>query len=244
MTDLAWWAYGVASTRLSGLRGLEGRPVEAVERDGLVALASAVPASQYSGTALQQLLEDLDVVGRLAREHDAVLERAMTKTDVVPFRMCTLYATRDAIERMLGSERSRLVEALKSVHDAVELGVKAFATSQASEAPQRASTGREYLMLRMAQRDRDAVGQENLERSLAEVHALLSDRASAAVLLRPQPRQLSGREHEMLLNGAYLVPRREAPGFARLVESIARSDDLALEVTGPWPPYHFVGGHE
>jgi hypothetical protein len=230
----------VVSARPAGLRGIEGRPVEAVERDGLVALASAVPPSEYSGPGLERLLENLDAVGRLAREHDAVLERAMTEADVVPFRLCTLYATREAIERMLVDERSRLVDALRRVHDAVELGVKGFATSQAREETQQASTGREYLMLRMAQRDRDAVGQETLERTLAEVHARLTDRASAAVLLRPQARQLSGRAEEMLLNGAYLVPRSDAGEFTRLVERIARSRDLALEVTGPWPPYHFT----
>ena len=41
-----------------------------------------------------------------------------------------------------------------------------------------------------------------------------------------------------ILNGAYLVRRPEAAAFAEL----ARSHDgaLALEVTGPWPPYHFA----
>jgi len=73
---------------------------------------------------------------------------------------------------------------------------------------------------------------------VAELHAELSDRSSAAVLLRPQDRRLSGRDREMIFNGAYLVRRADAAGFAHRVESFGRG--LELEVTGPWPPYHFA----
>jgi len=47
----------------------------------------------------------------------------------------------------------------------------------------------------------------------------------------------------MVLNGSYLVDRDRADAFATLVRALADGNaarGLALEITGPWPPYHFV----
>jgi hypothetical protein len=47
----------------------------------------------------------------------------------------------------------------------------------------------------------------------------------------------------MVLNGAYLVDRAQAPVFAALAEESAerhRDQGLALELSGPWAPYNFV----
>jgi hypothetical protein len=48
----------------------------------------------------------------------------------------------------------------------------------------------------------------------------------------------------LLLDAAFLVPRRRARSFqsfaAREAGSLARSG-YALTLTGPWPPYSFVG---
>jgi hypothetical protein len=45
----------------------------------------------------------------------------------------------------------------------------------------------------------------------------------------------------MVLNAAYLVPAEGAAGFRATVEELAqRHEDVELELTGPWPPYHFV----
>jgi hypothetical protein len=47
----------------------------------------------------------------------------------------------------------------------------------------------------------------------------------------------------MVLNGAYLLRRADSGAFAALVEELGRRHaDVELELTGPWPPYHFVAG--
>jgi hypothetical protein len=43
----------------------------------------------------------------------------------------------------------------------------------------------------------------------------------------------------MVLNASYLVERERTADFAGLVDALGR-DGLALELTGPWPAYHFV----
>ena len=57
-----------------------------------------------------------------------------------------------------------------------------------------------------------------------------------------QAPELSGREEEMVFNGAYLVTA-DRGGFEAALASLAREirdDGVDLELTGPWPAYNFV----
>jgi hypothetical protein len=157
--------------------------------------------------------------------------------------MCTIYETRPAVERMLAAEASRFARLMAQLHDKAEWGVKAFVESRAGADAPRPSSGIAYLARRRAERDAAAAEREAIETAAAEVHTALAERAASAVLSRPHDRRLSGRDQEMLLNGAYLLERRREDDFARAVESLARTyraQGLTLELTGPWPPYHFV----
>jgi hypothetical protein len=245
MADGIVWAYGVVpgAQPPPGAAGLEGRPVKSIPCGELAVLASELPSSAYTAEALQRRLEDFDTLAGLARAHDAVLMRAHAEGDVLPFRMCTIYATPEAVRAMLTAEGSRLGRALTRLHGMAEWGVKAFAApSPASSSQPRPASGVAYLAARRAEREQAQAGHDALDRAVADAHARLTERAAAAVLSRPHDRHLSGRSEEMLLNGAYLVPRADSEGFTALVSRLAgehEPDGLSLELTGPWPPYHF-----
>jgi Gas vesicle synthesis protein GvpL/GvpF len=77
------------------------------------------------------------------------------------------------------------------------------------------------------------------------IHGHLSEHAVDAVLSRVQDRRLSGHEHEMVLNAAYLVPDARIADFQAAFGDVIRRhgpDGFQLELTGPWPAYHFAGG--
>jgi hypothetical protein len=74
-------------------------------------------------------------------------------------------------------------------------------------------------------------------------HERLLELSIAGTVSRPHTRELTGRSEEMFLNAAYLVPaddeslREEVAALGRAYAPLA----LTLDVTGPWPPYSFVG---
>jgi hypothetical protein len=243
------WAYGIvprAQAAETGVPGVEGRPVEPVVHGELAVLVSAVPSERYTSEALQQRLEDMAALSALARAHDEVLDAALRAGDVLPFRMCTLYETPDAIRAMLAAEAGRFGAVLRRLHGRAEWGVKGFAATRAEPVTaSRPGSGTEYLARARARRDQAVESREGLEAAAAEVHAALASRAAGAVLSRPQDRRLSGRDEEMILNGAYLVAHAAAEAFAeRFAELRDRHDGLTLELTGPWPPYHFAAEPE
>ena len=245
-SDPLVWVYGVVSagTQPSLPEGVDGHPVRLHRHGDLTALVSQVPSDRFGEQTLKARLEDLDALEALARAHESVLQTALESGAVVPFRLCTIYSAPERLAAMLDRERSALEATLERLAGMHEWGVKAFLHAPAAvSAAEPAASGTEYLSRKRERREADEAGREESETLVAGIHARLGEVAAAAVLSRPHDRRLSGRDAEMVLNGAYLVPRDGEAGFRAIVEALSRRhepDGIELELTGPWPPHHFV----
>jgi Gas vesicle synthesis protein GvpL/GvpF len=248
-----WYLYGVvaAGSEVGG----DGEVV-LVEEGPLAGVVARVPLEEFDPSVLPERLGDAAWLEEKVRTHEQVLEGVLASTSVVPCRFCTVYRTEDDLRRFL-SERSRELEAaLSHVEGRVELGVKAFVDRErfasggavrndtirelADHASQ-AQGGRAYLELRRLEQ----LVTEELMRFKDDVAAKLHERLSAAsdegIQLNLQRPEVTGREDEMLFNGAYLVA--DSPRFAQALSELAdeyRDSGVELELTGPWPPYNFV----
>jgi hypothetical protein len=227
---------------------VEGGAVEVIRHGDVAALVTPVPLQRFGEEAIKEQLEDLEQLEALARAHDEVLAAALAAGDVLPFRLCTIYQSAESVRAMLEHDGLELAATLERLGGKEEWGVKAFLElpqpAASREPAQSAASGAEYLAQKRERRSAAEARGEAVDDVVAGIHARLAERASAAVLSRPQDRKLSGRDAEMLLNGAYLVPREAAPEFTRFVDELAQryqDDGLLVEHSGPWPPYHFVG---
>jgi hypothetical protein len=258
----ALWTYCVLPAEdpvPSDLTGVvASSPVERIDAGDLAALVSRVPLSDFGEEPLRRNLNGLSWLERVARGHEAVLERTLAEATIVPLRLCTIFEDAAGVRRMLDEQRAALTAALRVLRGHQEWGVKLLADRAALEAAARARTpeadalaeeldtrsaGGAYMLRRRLERQLREAADELAVGVADDVHARLQDWASDAVLNPPQNRDLSGHEGEMLLNGAYLV---ETPKVGRLHELVdelqERHRDLGvrLELTGPWPPYNFV----
>jgi gas vesicle protein GvpL/GvpF len=243
VSDSVLWVYGVVAQGLEAPpAGVDGHPVRIHPHAEVSALVSDVPADRFSVEALKTRLEDLDSLEALARSHEAVLDAALTRGAVVPFRLCTIYSSPALLDETLDREQAALAATLERLAGAQEWGVKAFRRARAAVAAGDApASGAEYLARKRADRDAAESGRDAADEVVAAIHARLGERAADAALGRPQDRRLSGRDAEMVLNAAYLVRSGEVSAFRELVERLDRDhEDVELELTGPWPPYHFV----
>jgi hypothetical protein len=229
-----------------------------VDAGDLTALVSRVPLSEFGEEPLRRNLNDLDWLERVARGHEAVLERTLHGATIVPLRLCTIFENEQGVRRMLDEQRLAFTAALEVLRGHQEWGVKLLADREALEAAARArspeadaladeldthSAGGAYMLRRRLERRVREAADELAVGVADDVHARLQAAASDAVLNPPQNRDLSGHEGEMLLNGAYLV---ETPKLGRLRELVDELQDrhrglgVRLELTGPWPPYNFI----
>jgi hypothetical protein len=258
------WTYCVlraSDPHPQDLQGVDGaRPVEREEADGVAALVSRVPRAEFGADALRRNLNDLGWLERVARRHEAVLERTLANSTIVPLRMCTLYESGQSVRAMLERERIRLQRALDLLDGRREWAVKVLIdrervleavrarsgdTSALERELETRGAGGAYMLRRRVDRQTRELA-EALATEVADgVHARLQDWAIDGLTLPRQNRELSGHDGEMLLNAAYLVDADRSDELRQLISELeAHHGDLGarIELTGPWPPYNFVPG--
>ena len=263
----ALWVYCVL--RADGASAPDGPGVaagrlELVEAGELAALVSRVPLAEFGEEPLRRNLNELPWLERVARAHEAVLDRALAGATIAPLRLCTIYADADRVRTMLESGRASFLEVLDGLEGRQEWGVKLLLDPARVVAEARRSLpGAEAEEAAVAERGEGAgyMLRRRLERKVADaadalaadvaqqVHARVQDWAVDAVTRPPQNRELSGHEGDMALNAAYLVEADRVAGLRELVaelEAHHRAVGATIELTGPWPPYNFVphGGAE
>ena len=244
----AVWVYGVrdgAAASAPAGRGVDpAHPIELVHHRGLAAVTSLVDRDEFGEEALRETLEDLDKLEALARAHERVLDDALHRGAVVPLRICTIYASGERVREMLEREHEPLRDALERLRGKSEWGVKAYAPAaepQAATAAKAPASGAEYLARKSAARSAADTSRQALDAAVETVYERLAERTAGAVLSPAQDRRLTGRDGEMVLNAAYLVADADIPAFHSLVAELEGSYGVELEVTGPWPAYHFSG---
>jgi Gas vesicle synthesis protein GvpL/GvpF len=244
-----WYVYGVVPAAQASedwfreAHGVHSGGVTLVGDGALSAIATSVPLSEFGDEALDKNIHDEAWLEEKVRAHDAVLEAALGRTALVPFRFGTIYRSDEHVRAML-RENAYLTDTLERVRGAVELGVKAFldpARFAVEDEP--VEGGREYLLRKQRER---RLGEEKASFTAAAAQESHERLTAAAEDGRTNPLhapEVSGRAGEMLLNGAYLVRVDREQAFRDALAALEerfRPEGLRFELTGPWPPYNFV----
>lgn len=241
-TGTGWYLYGVVAAGVEAPATAAVDPeheVVAIESGGIAGVASQVSLDEFDEGSLPERLGDAKWLEQKIRAHEQVLEAVLARTAVVPCRFCTVYRDEDDLKAFLAGHANPLTEALQRLAGRVELGVKAFAASQPASAAGQAESGRAYLEARRSDQRRREELAASRSQLAAELHERLRSTADDGVVLDLQSREASGRDEEMIFNGAYLVSDRGR--FEEALGSAAgERGELQLELTGPWPPYNFV----
>ncbi len=199
------------------------------------------PLSRYGEAALEEGLRDLDWVSRCALSHQAVVEHFRSSKAVVPMKLFTLYLDDRRALEFVARDRRRLDEVLARVAGREEYGVRValdearalrLAERRAHSAAGSPKSGSGYLMRKKKVQDTFRDFSAQARAAAEEVHQRLSSKAP----------QAGGK---LLLDAAYLVPKRRAPSFLKAAQGLAgilEDEGYALTLTGPWPPYNFISG--
>ncbi len=248
------WLYGVCAAidalaidrALRGVVGVAGEAPRPVAGGTLTAIVGSVELSRFGEDGLRRSLNDLDELEAMARAHHGVVERIGALGPVAPSRLATVYDDDHGVRAMLREHGDELARALAGVQGRQEWGVKAFAASPLAAAATsatavRSESGAAYLRRRQESLSASQNASAAVTAAAEALHVRLSATAEGARRHRPQDPRLRGDDRRMVLNAAYLLPAAGAHDFARLVADAAlEHPQLAVAVTGPWPPYSFT----
>jgi len=240
--------------------GLPGAaPPRLLPLDGGLWLAVAdAPLPEYGGDAIESRLSDLSWVSDRALAHEAVVEHFAAAAPVLPMKLFTLFHGDERAVAHLSAQREEIGKIFDRIAGRVEWGVRilfredearrrAAAASGAGERPtsgpaSKSPSGTSFLLRKKAEKESARDLTAGLRAEVDRAYEELESRSVEARRRQPEPGEVGAR---LLLDAAFLVPAGENEAFDAAVQRLAeRFAERACEVTltGPWPPYNFLGG--
>lgn len=208
---------------------------------GLWAIVADAPLDHFSGDQLERELQDIEAVSRHALAHASVVEFCFRRSPVIPLKLFTLFSEDDRARRHLAGKRTRLRQLFSRVRGQEEWGVRITgAMDSAAETQKPFVSGRDYLAVkkrRLGDRSRPP------RSTLKEVNRALKQLGHLATKVRNEKFPPPGQGRPYVVGASFLVKRARHATWkkqaARTAAALAK-DGHRLELSGPWPPYHFV----
>jgi hypothetical protein len=207
--------------------------------DNLWAVVADAPLERFAGGELQKELEDVEAISRHALAHAAIVEFFFRRADVVPLKLFTLFSSDEAAAAHVRERRAELLRLFRSLHGLEEWGVRIVAGHAPAAASGVRPTGRDYLQVKKRLNETNAPSRA-VRRAIEEALAALGRQASKT-RAETFPAPAKGRPY--VAGASYLVPVDGRAGWKKTVARVTAAlaeQGHRLEMSGPWPPYHFV----
>jgi gas vesicle protein GvpL/GvpF len=237
----------VQSDRAPSVRGVPkgipggGAPRALAVDRGLWAIVADAPLDRFSGEQLQQELQDVEAVSRHALAHASIVEFFFQRGTVIPLKLFTLFSQDERARRQLAKRKTQLRRLFAELRGFEEWGVRiigALEPAPASRAP--VITGRDYLEVKKRLRDEASAPPRA---TLKDVQGGLKTLSRLASKTRKDKFPPAGQGRPYVTGASFLVKAKRRAQWKRQVAQLAarlEKRDHRLEMSGPWPPYHFV----
>ncbi len=224
-------------------------------REG-TAIFSPVALEEFCGPRGEANLQNLSwLAPRLAR-HQEVIGDLLRHLPVLPLPFGTLFSCRASLARCLVQHRQDIRGfwqvaagseewAVKGFLDRDRARQRLFSQARSREAAELDSlpAGTRYFREQRLRAALEGQMRTWLKEALGRARNSLREGAAAACPRRLQPREITGRDQEMVANWAFLVDRTQLADFqVRLhrANRQAAAFGLTFTSTGPWAPFSFA----
>ena len=242
MTDtaeLGHYVYAVGDATalhgLDGLTGIDDVPVRCAVAGPLCGLTSVVSLREFR--AAQQAVEvsETSWLAGAVRAHARGAWHALERAPVLPMRFGTVYLGVHEVTAMLRRHQASLLAELRRLAGGTEwcLTVRADDTHQDDDAPAEPASGTAWLLSRQAALRAREERIDRLADGVARLRTALTAHARDIVVSRPVNGATGTTRLWLLVDD---VPRLHAA----VDELRTQHRDVRIELTGPWPAYHFV----
>lgn len=230
-----------------GLPGA-GRPRAIDAGRGLWLVAADAPLARYGERPIEEGLQDLAWVSSVAVPHEAVVEHLAKNGTVVPMKLFTLFRSDERALEHVAQQRKRIDRLVERIEGREEWGLRVLldevgalrAARAEAQAVSGGAPGAAFLLRKKKENDAAREVIEHARDRADALFELLAGKADDARRRPPPPGEVGKR---VMLDAAFLLPRRKAKAFQGTVRAEAKklSDrHYQLTLTGPWPAYTFV----
>jgi len=221
---------------------------------GLHAIFTAVSASEFSQEVIDQRAGDLEWLGAIGYRHQAVMAELMKHTALVPLRAFTLFSSEETLRAYLSEQSAWLRSTLERLDGKQEwtLRIELEPEQWSQAVAQRiaslrdlqneigaASPGKAFLLRKKLEEEKKRASHAAEEELVREIEGVVMEKLGRETLAETRQRR----------DGAFpqinvLLARDEDAVLQELRDAMAvqyEQEGVTLALTGPWPPYTFVG---
>jgi len=237
-------AIGGAPTGIPGGGSPRALPVTR----GIWAIVADAPPERFSDEQLPKELQDIEAVSRYAVAHAAMIEFVFQNAPVIPLRLFTLFSGDERARQQLARGGSKIRALFARLRGLEEWGIRITAASRPQSAPQTrfakregaGSSGRSYLESKKRLNDGGGPPSAATKR---QVNAALTAMQKIAVRTRKEAFPPASRGRPYVTGASFLVRAQRRGAWKKKVRQLASvlgKQEHRLEMSGPWPPYHFT----
>ena len=208
---------------------------------GIWAVVADAPLERFSGEQFEAELQDIEAVTRHALAHASMIEYFFQRFPVIPLKLLTLFSQDERARSQLAGRGSTLRTLFARLRGLEEWGVRITASTRPepgrADAP---ASGLDYLTVKKRMKDDDGAPSPRTRREIKTALAALG-KLAAKTLKEDFPPPARGRPY--VAGASFLVKAKRRSAWKKRVSQLAASlgqQDHRMEVSGPWPPYHFT----
>jgi len=240
----------------------EGK-VYIISYNDIEAVVSEVDLNEFGSEEIQKKAEeDLNWIKEKAQIHEYVIEQAMrvgpNLISVIPMKFGTIFKTEESLKECLRKNYQQFKDSLEKLKGKQEWGVKIYlkenifrkTIEDKNEAVLAKKKEIESLPKGMAFFTQKQIGEivnqekdKELDRITEEIYESLGQLAFSKNKSKLLEKDFTGMLEEMLLNAFYLIEESKLASFQKKVGELKEkynSLGFKVEVSGPWPSYHFA----
>jgi hypothetical protein len=215
------------------------------------AVYSQVELGEFLGESAEAHLQDLAWLGPKVFRHEAVIERFMSQSPVLPACFATLFSSLDSLEQFVLEHRNAIAGFFSELGTKQEWAVKGLPDRAGAldaaihpEMVQLASSpGTRYFQEKRIKVQVEREFNQRLKEFCRRAAAALGTHAGGFRERKVLNPAIGGTEAAVVLNWAFLIPLGKLQDFRGCLQQLNNDKafpNLTLTLSGPWPPYSFV----
>jgi hypothetical protein len=225
----------------------------------MYAVVSRVSNDDFGKENLEKNICNMEWLEKHVRIHESVIDAVMIEKELalVPFKFATVFFTKDSLRSFMAGHTESLKKNLHFLNDKEEWGVKIFFDKEQMEKSilendldvkkfdediSSTTPGKAFFLKKKKKELVKNLLQSKTNEYAQDCYKIFKDLSVETKINKLQPKELSNKETEMILNAVFLVNVYNNPKFMDCVLDVRnryRNRGFEIDCTGPWPAYNF-----
>lgn len=258
------YLYGIAlkdeveGKEFSQMKTIDGKNnVEVIAYGECAAIVSPVEEEEFGEEVLEVKTNQMDWVQEKAYLHHEILMKLKDMATLIPMKFCTILESETSLEKKMDAHETEWAILLQKLSGKEEWNVKIYNhpgqlkeqvaehhpdIQRKREEISQMSKGMQYLQKKKLDQFIDEQVVQEQQSYVNQIHRDWSDLCDETAEKKVWNKSVTGKEEEMCWNCAYLIDKEQVEKFLSNVTKAneeGESSGWHIEVTGPWPVYHF-----